>query len=425
MRVLIIGGGGREHALAWSAVRSPQVRQVWVAPGNAGTAQEPGVENVAVDVQDMAALARFAADRRVDLSIVGPEAPLVAGITDQFARLHLPCFGPSQAASRLEGSKFFTRSLCARHNIPMADGKSFTEVPAALDYLRRCTLPIVIKADGLAAGKGVVIAAARDQACQVATEMLSGQRHGDAGRRIIIEEYLPGEELSFIALSDGENLLPLASARDHKTRDDRNRGPNTGGMGACSPAPDMDADLQDRIITRIMQPAVRGMAQEGMIYRGFLYAGLKILPGAELRLLEFNCRLGDPEAQPILLRLNSDLPDLCLAALQGCLSSSEIVWDRRAATGIVLAAAGYPGKARVGDPIQGLDRPQPDGVKVFHSGTAVRQDQVVSAGGRVLCVTALGADLAQARSAAYDAAACIRWPGMFYRKDIGAPATPS
>jgi phosphoribosylamine---glycine ligase len=420
LKILIVGGGGREHAMAWQCARSPLVEGVFVAPGNAGTAGEPGCENVPIDAIDVAALADFAADRAVELTIVGPEAPLVAGIADEFSRRGLRCFGPSAACARLEGSKAFSKAFCARHHIPTAAWGDFSDVEAACAYIRAQGAPIVIKADGLAAGKGVVVAQSVADAEAAARDMLSHNRFGAAGARVVVEEFLAGEEASFIAMVDGTHILPLASSQDHKARDDGDRGPNTGGMGAYSPAPLIDSALHERIMREIMAPTVRGLAAEGMPYTGFLYAGIMVAADGTPRVLEFNCRFGDPETQPILFRLRSDLVALCLAALEGKLDRAECKWDGRAALGVVLAAGGYPDAYRTGDPISGLDADAGrDDMKIFHAGTSLRNGQVVTSGGRVLCTVALGENVAEAQRKAYDLAERIRWRGMFCRRDIG------
>jgi phosphoribosylamine--glycine ligase len=419
MKVLIIGGGGREHALCWKAARSAAVRQVYVAPGNAGTAREPGVENVPIAADDLDALAAFARDRAIDLTIVGPEGPLVAGIVDVFSGAGLRCFGPSRAAAALEGSKSFSKDFLARRGIPTAAYGTFTELDAAVAYIRGRGAPIVVKADGLAAGKGVVVATDAEQAVAAATDMLSANRFGEAGHRIVVEEFLRGEEASFIVLCDGRTAVPLAASQDHKARDDGDRGPNTGGMGAYSPAPVVTPDVHRRIMEEVIVPTMRGMADEGCPYTGFLYAGLMIAPDGSPRVLEFNCRLGDPETEPLLMRLRGDLVQLCAAASDGELDGRAVDWDPRTALGVVLAAEGYPGEVRKGDPIEGLDQTFAPDVKVFHAGTAERDGTVITAGGRVLCVTALGDDVESARRLAYDAAGRIHWRGRFFRSDIG------
>jgi len=419
MNVLIIGSGGREHALAWKVAQSPRVKTVYVAPGNAGTGAEPGVENVAIDVLDFAGLADFARDNGVELTIVGPEAPLVEGVVDFFEQRGLRCFGPRRGAAQLEGSKAFTKDFLARHAIPTGAYRNFTELEPALAYLREQGAPIVVKADGLAAGKGVIVAQTLAEAEAAVTDMLSGNAFGDAGCRVVIEEFLEGEEASFIVMVDGRNVLPMATSQDHKRIGEGDTGPNTGGMGAYSPAPVVDAAVFERIMSQVIEPTVRGMAEEGNEYTGFLYAGLMISPGGEPRVIEYNCRFGDPETQPIMVRLQSDLVDLCDAALAGALDSAQARWDPRCAIGVVLAAGGYPGSYQKGTPIHGLDAPQAQNIKVFHAGTANRDGSVVTSGGRVLCVTALGDDIAAAQRACYQAADKIHWDGMTLRRDIG------
>jgi phosphoribosylamine--glycine ligase len=419
MNVLVIGSGGREHALAWKAAQSAQVETVYVAPGNAGTAQEAGLENVAIDSLDFAALADFVERNRVGLTIVGPETPLVEGIVDYFQARGLRCFGPRKGAAQLEGSKAFTKDFLARHNIPTGAYANFTEVEPALAYLRARGAPIVVKADGLAAGKGVIVAETLAQAEDAVTDMLSGNAFGAAGCRVVIEEFLPGEEASFIVMVDGKHVLPMATSQDHKRIGDGDTGPNTGGMGAYSPAPVVDAAVHRRVMEQVILPTVAGMAAEGNDYTGFLYAGLMIDRDGQPRVIEYNCRFGDPETQPIMLRLQSDLVQLCNSALDGTLDKAEAQWDARCAIGVVLAAGGYPGDYAKGDTIHGLDAPQGEGIKVFHAGTAVSGNDVVTNGGRVLCVTALGDDIASAQSACYAAADKISWDGMTLRRDIG------
>jgi phosphoribosylamine--glycine ligase len=419
MRVLIIGGGGREHALAWKAASSPEVEQVYVAPGNAGTAREAHTENVAIDAGDIEGLAGFARERDIALTIVGPEAPLVAGVVDAFEALGLPILGPRRDAARLEGSKAFCKAFLARHGIPTAAHATFTEPAPAAAYIRERGAPIVVKADGLAAGKGVIIAESEDAACAAVDDMLSRRAFGEAGRSVVIEDYLEGEEASFICLVDGAHVLPLASSQDHKARDAGDRGPNTGGMGAYSPAPVVTPTVHRRIMDEIIEPTVRAMAAEGCPYTGFLYAGLMIAPDGAPRVLEYNCRLGDPEAQPILMRLRSDLVALCSAALQQALDHFEAQWDPRVALGVVMANAGYPGAYRKGAVIRGLEQAMEPDAKVFHAGTALRDGQVVTAGGRVLCACCLGRTTAEAQSAAYALVQGITWDGVYYRPDIG------
>ena len=419
MKVLIIGSGGREHALAWKALQSPLVEKVFVAPGNAGTAIEAGVENVAIDVMNFDALEAFAKDNGIGLTIVGPEAPLVGGIVNQFEAAGLKIFGPRQGAAQLEGSKAFTKDFLARHKIPTADYQNFTEVEPALAYLREKGAPIVIKADGLAAGKGVIVAETLEQAEDAVKDMLSGNAFGDAGCRVVIEEFLAGEEASFIVMVDGKNVLPMATSQDHKRVGDKDTGPNTGGMGAYSPAPVVTQDIHDRVMREVIMPTVNGMAAEGNDYTGFLYAGLMIDTAGTPKVIEYNCRFGDPETQPIMLRMQSDLVAHCLAALDGKLDSETAQWDPRPSLGVVLAAAGYPGDYPKGDVIS-LPATEAEGCKVFHAGTQLNAaGQPVTAGGRVLCATALGNSVSEAQAKAYDLIKGISWQGMFCRSDIG------
>ncbi len=418
MKVLIVGGGGREHALAWKCAQSPRVDLVYVAPGNAGTALEPKVRNAAINAEDVAALAGFAARERIDLTIVGPEAPLVAGITDRFAAEGLACFGPNRAGARLEGSKAYTKAFLSRHGIPTAAYRTFTRADFDPDVLRRWRLPLVIKADGLAAGKGVVICESHGQAVDTATGMLNGA-FGAAGESIVVEEFLEGEEVSFIVAADGLAALPLATSQDHKRRDDGDRGPNTGGMGAYSPAPVVTPALHARIMQDVIEPTLRGLHAEGIRYTGFLYAGLMIAADGTPNVLEFNCRLGDPETQPILMRLRSDLPALCEAALAHRLADARAEWDPRAALGVVLAAGGYPEAVRKGDRITGLDAAARLPGKVFHAATRLEDGAVVTNGGRVLCAVGLGTTVGAARDEAYALADAIHWESMQYRRDIG------
>jgi len=419
MNVLVVGSGGREHALAWKAAQSSSVDTVYVAPGNAGTAAEAGIENLALAVDDFAGLADFCEANSVGLTIIGPEAPLVDGIVDYFAERGLPCFGPSAKAAQLEGSKAFTKDFLARHNIPTAAYANFTELEPALAYLREQGAPIVVKADGLAAGKGVIVAETLEQAEAAVTDMLSGNAFGDAGCRVVIEEFLEGEEASFIVLADGEHVLTMATSQDHKRVGEGDTGPNTGGMGAYSPAPVVTDSVHQRIMDQVILPTVRGMAEEAMPYTGFLYAGLMITADGTPRVIEYNCRFGDPETQPIMLRLKSDLCELCLAALSGNLDSMTTEWDPRPALGVVMAAGGYPGSYDKGLVISGLDSADRADIKVFHAGTAERDGATVTSGGRVLCVTALGDTISAAQSTAYGAAKGINWQDAFYRGDIG------
>ena len=422
MKVLVIGSGGREHALAWKALQSPLVEKVFVAPGNAGTAREENMENVAIDVMAFDELEAFAKENEVGLTIVGPEAPLVDGLVDQFAAAGLKAFGPSKGAAQLEGSKAFTKDFLARQNIPTADYQNFTEVEPALAYLREKGAPIVVKADGLAAGKGVIVAETLEQAEEAVKDMLSGNAFGDAGCRVVIEEFLTGEEASFIVMVDGKNILPMATSQDHKRVGDGDTGPNTGGMGAYSPAPVVTPEIHDRIMAEVIRPTVEGMAAEGNDYTGFLYAGLMINESGAPKVIEYNCRFGDPETQPIMMRMQSDMVAHCLAALEGKLDQETTQWDPRASMGVVLAAGGYPASYNKGDAIS---LPADDGAdrKVFHAGTKLSPgldgDDVVTAGGRVLCATALGNSVSEAQQQAYELAAQIDWKDVFYRKDIG------
>lgn len=419
MKILVIGGGGREHALAWKLAQSPRVERVYVAPGNAGTALEPGVENLAIGATELERLAEFAARAAVAFTLVGPEAPLVAGLVDLFEARGLPVFGPTRAAAQLEGSKHFAKEFMARHGIPTAAYAAFTEVEPALAHVRERGAPIVIKADGLAAGKGVIVATTLAEAEDAVRDMLAGNAFGSAGHRVVIEDCLVGEEASFIVMVDGEDVLPMASSQDHKRVGDGDTGPNTGGMGAYSPAPVVTAAVHDRVMAEIIRPTVRGMAAEGHRYRGFLYAGLMIAADGAPRVIEYNCRFGDPETQPILLRLRSDLVELVEAALGGRLGQIGAAWDPRPALGVVMAAGGYPGDYRSGDVVGGLTSATDLELKVFHAGTQLRDGVVVTNGGRVLCVTALGADIATAAARAYARADEIHWSGAFYRRDIG------
>ncbi|WP_237059478.1 phosphoribosylamine--glycine ligase [Microbulbifer sediminum] len=419
MNVLVIGAGGREHALAWKAAQNPAVDTVFVAPGNAGTAREPRLQNVAIGVDNFSALAEFAETNDIQMTIVGPEAPLVDGIVDLFNSRGLPIFGPTRAAAQLEGSKAFTKDFLERHQIPTAAYRNFTEIEPAVAYIREQGAPIVVKADGLAAGKGVIVAETEQQAELAVRDMLSGNAFGEAGCRVVIEEFLTGEEASFIVMVDGEHILPMATSQDHKRVGDGDTGPNTGGMGAYSPAPVVTDKVYQRIMEEVIEPTVRGLAEEGMPYTGFLYAGLMINADGAPKVIEYNCRFGDPETQPIMMRLKSDLVELCQAATEKRLDQVSVDWDSRPALGVVLAANGYPGSYRKGDAISGLERADGDDAKVFHAGTALDGDRVVTSGGRVLCATALGDTVAEAQANAYNAARAIYWDGVFYRKDIG------
>lgn len=418
MKVLVIGSGGREHALAWKLSHSPKQPQVFVAPGNPGTANEPGISNVDIKVEDIEGLVAYARDNAIDLTVVGPEVPLVMGVVDAFEAAGLKCFGPSQAAAELEASKSFTKDFLARHQIPTAAYQVFTDVEQAKDYIHEQGAPIVVKADGLAAGKGVIVAQTEAEAIAAVEDMLSGNKFGDAGHRVVIEEFMTGEEASFIVMVDGEHILPLATSQDHKARDNGDKGPNTGGMGAYSPAPVVTDAVYQRIMDEVIEPTVKGMAADGRPYVGFLYAGLMIDESGAPRVVEYNCRFGDPETQPILMRLRSDLVELCEAALNGRLNEVEAHWDPRASIGVVMAAGGYPDTYRKGDVISGIDKAESKGSKVFHAGTASHGNEVVTAGGRVLCVTALGDTVAAAQTAAYDALKEISWNDAYYRTDI-------
>lgn len=419
MNVLIIGNGGREHALAWKVRQSPLADKVFVAPGNAGTALETGIENVAIAATDVAALVKFAQENQVGLTIVGPEAPLVIGVVDAFRAAGLRIFGPTQAAAQLEGSKAFTKDFLARHNIPTAEYQNFTEIEPALAYLREKGAPIVIKADGLAAGKGVIVAMTLQEAEDAVRDMLSGNAFGEAGSRVVIEEFLDGEEASFIVMVDGKNVEPMATSQDHKRVGEGDKGLNTGGMGAYSPAPVVTAEIHQRVMEQIIYPTVQGMAAEGNPYTGFLYAGLMIMSNGQPKVIEFNCRFGDPETQPIMLRLESDLVELCLKACDGKLDEVKSQWGKQAALGIVLAAEGYPSDYRKGDEIFGLPSSSSAAEKVFLAGVSEQNGKLVTNGGRVMCVTALGESVKEAQQKALALAEQIHWQGRFYRRDIG------
>ena len=419
MKVLIIGSGGREHALAWRVAQSSQVETVYVAPGNAGTLLEDKVENVSLAADDIEGLLDFAAQKRIGLTIVGPEAPLVAGIVDRFTATGLPCFGPTAAAAQLEGSKAFAKDFMARHNIPTAAYGNFTDIDEAVAFIREQGAPIVVKADGLAAGKGVIIAQTVEEAETAVKDMLAGNAFGEAGHRVVVEEFLTGEEASFIVMADGEHILPLATSQDHKARDEGDLGPNTGGMGAYSPAPVIDDELHERAMETVIRPTIRGMAEQGMPFTGFLYAGLMVSPDGETKVLEFNVRFGDPETQPIMMRLRSDLARLCLAAVNGKLDKVDATWDPRPALGVVMAAGGYPGSYSKGQVISGLDEANRGGTRVFHAGTELLDGEVVTAGGRVLCVCAMADKVSEAANAAYAGCDKIHWDGAFIRRDIG------
>jgi len=419
VQVLIIGGGGREHALAWKVAQSSRVEQVYVAPGNAGTAREAKVENVDIGADNISGLVTFARGKKIELTIVGPEAPLVAGVVNVFNLAGLRCFGPRREAAELEGSKAYMKDFLKRHAIPTAAFETFEDIEAASNYIRSRPAPVVVKADGLAAGKGVVIAATHDEAIEAARSMLSGDAFGAAGKRIVVEEFLAGEEVSFIIMTDGEHIIPFASSQDHKARDDGDRGPNTGGMGAYSPAPIVDRDLHERIIQEVIKPTLAGMAADRRPYTGFLYAGLMIDESGAPKVLEYNCRFGDPETQPIMMRLRSDLSDACLALLDGKGGQIGLDWDERVALGVVIASGGYPADYEKGHVISGLDSAHGPDTFVFHAGTAVQDDDVVNAGGRVLCVVGLGDNVRDAQLAAYARADEISFKDAFCRRDIG------
>jgi len=419
MKVLIVGGGGREHALAWKAAQSSKVETVYVAPGNAGTAYENKMQNIDINVEDVDALKSFALMNDIGLTIVGPEAPLVAGIVNTFSAAGLKIFGPSKGAAQLEGSKAFTKDFLARHHIPTAAYGNFTDEDEAIAYVRLQGAPIVIKADGLAAGKGVILAQSEDEAVDAIKDMLSGNKFGDAGARVVVEEFLTGEEASFICMVDGSNILPMASSQDHKARDNGDRGPNTGGMGAYSPAPVVTPNIHDRIMDEVIRPTVDGMAAEGNEYTGFLYAGIMVAEDGTPKVLEYNVRFGDPETQPIMMRLHSDLVELCLQALDHKLDHTSVSWDARTSLGVVLAAGGYPDSYNKGDVITGLDGTETESTKVFHAGTAEKDGKVVTSGGRVLCACALGSSVTEAQQKAYEVVKKISWDGVYYRTDIG------
>ena len=419
MNVLIIGGGGREHALAWQASKNRGVHKIFVAPGNAGTALEKKTENVPLDVMDIDGLLTFAKDNNVDLTIVGPEAPLVAGIVDLFQAANMDIFGPTKGAAQLEGSKAFAKDFLQRHGIPTASYATFTQVAPALAYINEQGAPIVIKADGLAAGKGVILADTIEQACAAVEDMLAGNAFGEAGNRVVIEEFLVGEEASFIVMADGKNVLPLASSQDHKARDEGDLGPNTGGMGAYSPAPVVDATLHQRIMDEVIMPTVNGMAADGYVYTGFLYAGIMVDSDGTPKVLEFNCRFGDPETQPIMMRLKNSIVELCVAGTMGVLDQTIAHWDSRPAVGVVLAAKGYPDAYPKGDVIS-LPEELGQTSKIFHAGTSLNDEGMVTTnGGRVLCAVALGDTVGEAQHKAYELADQITWEGKFCRRDIG------
>ena len=418
MKILVIGGGGREHALAWKAAQSPKVETVFVAPGNAGTAVEPKLQNVEINAEDIEGLLAFGLQEDIELTIVGPEAPLVAGVVDAFTASGLKCFGPTKAAAQLEGSKAFSKDFLKKHNIPTAAYDVFTEVEAAIAYIKQQGAPIVVKADGLAAGKGVILAQTEEEAIKAVKDMLAGNAFGKAGARVVIEEFLQGEEASFIVMVDGKHVLPMATSQDHKARDNGDQGPNTGGMGAYSPAPVVTDAIFEQAMQDVILPTVQGMIDDGHPYTGFLYAGLMIDSSGKVKVLEYNCRFGDPETQPIMMRLQSDLVELCLAAVNGELDQVKAQWDPRAALGVVLAAGGYPYDYHKGDVISGLDS-KIENTKVFHAGTTLKNGQAVTQGGRVLCATALGKTVSEAQKTAYKRVKSIHWDKVYYRTDIG------
>jgi phosphoribosylamine--glycine ligase len=420
--ILVVGSGGREHALAWKFIQSPNTEKVFVAPGNAGTELEAGIENINISSDDIPGLLKFAKDNKIDLTVVGPEAPLVAGIVDQFSLQGLTIFGPRKFNSQLEGSKSFAKQFMHDCNIPTASYQEFTDATEATNYLAKQSFPIVIKADGLAAGKGVVIAQNYQQAVEAATSMLTDGAHGDAGKKIVIEEFIQGEEVSFICLVDHNTVIPLASSQDHKARDNGDLGPNTGGMGAYSPAPLVTNDLHAKIISDVIQPTVQGFIDAGHPYQGFLYAGLMITPEGEPKVLEFNCRFGDPETQPILMRLESDLSQLCWDAARNELEEKALNWNPQTALGVVMAAGGYPFDYAKGDIISGIDTISAKHTKVFHAGTKLKGGSITTSGGRVLCVTALGEDIKIAQQNAYQGVKAISWKDVYYRDDIGFKA---
>jgi len=422
MKILIVGSGGREHALAWKASQSPKVTNVFVAPGNAGTALEDKLTNIDFAVEDIAGLLAFAQKEAIDLTIIGPEVPLVLGIVDAFQAAGLKCFGPSAKAAQLEGSKKFCKDFMARHKISTAEYETFTETQAATDYIKAKGAPIVVKADGLAAGKGVIVAQTEAEAIAAVEDMLSGNSFGEAGSRVVIEEFLTGEEASFIVIADGIQALPMASSQDHKARDNGDLGPNTGGMGAYSPAPIVTDEIHQRVMDEVINPTLKGMADDGIPYTGFLYAGLMISPAGEIKVLEYNCRFGDPETQPIMMRLKSDLVELCDAALSQNLANITTEWDERSALGVVLAAGGYPDSYAKGIIISGLPTTENADSKVFHAGTQLNNGQVVTSGGRVLCACALGDTIKEAQEKAYELTNKISWDKVYYRTDIGFKA---
>lgn len=422
-KVLVIGSGGREHALAWKLSLSTTVEQVFVAPGNLGTSQEDNVNNIDIAADDYQGLINFSTENNISLVIVGPEQPLCDGLVDQMEKAGINCFGPSAKAAQLEGSKAYSKAFLDKYNIPTASYGSFTEIPPALEHLAKQKYPIVIKADGLAAGKGVVIAEDFKQAKETINDMLAGNAFGEAGHRIVIEEFLVGEEASFIVIADGGNFVPMATSQDHKARDDGDKGPNTGGMGAYSPAPCVTSEVYEKTIETIIKPTIKGMQNEGCPFTGFLYAGLMIDENGTPKVLEFNVRFGDPETQPIMMRLQSNLDELCLSAINGQLSEQDIIWDKRAALGVVLAESGYPNSYKIGNIISGLEQVHKNtSQKIFHAGTVIKNNKIVTNGGRVLCVCALADDVKQAQIHAYKYVNTINWESKYFRTDIGSKA---
>ena len=419
MKVLIVGNGGREHAFAWKCSLSPKVSKIFVAPGNGGTANEKNVENINISSDDIQKLLSFAKKERIDLTIIGPEAPLVKGIVDEFSEAGLSCFGPSAKASQLEGSKSFTKDFLYRHNIPTADYKSFTESKPAIEYIKSKGAPLVVKADGLAAGKGVIVAMNIDDAINAVLDILERNDFGDAGSKIVIEEFLEGEEASFIVITDGEKVLPLATSQDHKARDNGDLGPNTGGMGAYSPAPIVTEDMTEKIMNEIIFPTLDGLKKDGISYLGFLYAGLMIDKDGNPKILEYNCRFGDPETQPIMMRLESDLIDLILSTMNGSLSTDIVKWSNDVALGVVMAAGGYPLKYERGKKISGLNKVDSENIKIFHAGTTTKNKDIVTNGGRVLCVVGKGRSTHHANIIAYSMVSKIEWQNEYHRDDIG------
>ena len=422
MKILIVGSGGREHALAWKTKQAPNVSSVFVAPGNAGTALEADITNIAINVDDIPALVKFAQDEAIALTIIGPEVPLVAGVVDAFTEAGLKCFGPTAKAAQLEGSKTYCKDFMARHHIPTAEYETFTDTQAAVAYIKAKGAPIVVKADGLAAGKGVIVAETEQQAIDAVEDMLSGNSFGEAGHRVVVEEFLAGEEASFIVIADGDNALAMATSQDHKARDNGDKGPNTGGMGAYSPAPIVTPEMHQRVMNEVINPTLKGMRDDGVPYTGFLYAGLMISNNGSIKVLEYNCRFGDPETQPIMMRLKSNLADLCLAALDKNLVNITTEWDERPALGVVLASGGYPDSYAKGNIISGLPTEDQADSKVFHAGTNDADGNIVTSGGRVLCACALGDGIADAQAKAYALTNKIHWDGVFYRTDIGFKA---